>query len=776
MNQIPLTRQCWGISHLSISHLSIVGLLPLALVAGVARSQTVPPILTGQPPLEITPRVGATFTTGPGVGYESSYGSGFGFVPLNQVPGQSILFSEGQLLLDPENVNLGGNFRIGYRRYLTESDLVLGGYIGYDIRNTGNSTFNQLGGGLEALGNGWEVRVNGYLPVGDRRRQVREQSFDTGDGNIFSGLRFTGNSLSATRTRLQVIDRTFESAMAGFDLEGGVKLASWDSGNLKAFVGTYLYSAPSGDSFLGLRTRLQAEINQNLVTGLALETDGPNGTRLLASIGVSFGGIPPQHRAATPAESIVARLGSGVARQETIAVGRQREVERVSRQEDVAMANPATGQPWRFVHVTPGAAGGTGSFESPLGEIAGAAVNTAASDGNNIIYVQGPGTVAGDFTIPNQVQLLSAAVPQFINSTQINTVQLPGSGTGIYPDINNTVALGSNAVISGFAITPPAGRAGIIANGVQTVTIRDNRVLASGNGAPGIFLQNIIGTAIAQNNRIITTGNPTAQFSSPAGILVDQDNTTLTDLILANNTISTNGVNAYGIRILPQNNSSIANATVTGNQITTDGGAGIFGVSAFGIFVSPLNNSEIGNATVSGNTVSTSGFASIGIFVGNSDNSVIANTAVSDNQITTSGDFANGIAVATANGSLINATVSGNTVSTSGNGADGISVGLVFRGLIAALTVSNNQIPQSGRDNVVIEQVATISQPICATITGNLGQNPGSDGFNFNLRLLGEPFRVVNLANLSANNNGGIFQFDGAAAPGANFVNVATCP
>ena len=49
--------------------------------------------------LVVTPRFGGEFTRGPGVGYQSSFGSIFGFVPLIQTPGENLFFLDAQLNL-----------------------------------------------------------------------------------------------------------------------------------------------------------------------------------------------------------------------------------------------------------------------------------------------------------------------------------------------------------------------------------------------------------------------------------------------------------------------------------------------------------------------------------------------------------------------------------------------------------------------------------------------------------------------------------------------------
>jgi hypothetical protein len=97
------------------------------------------------------------------------------------------------------------------------------------------------------------------------------------------------------------------------------------------------------------------------------------------------------------------------------------------------------------------------------------------------------------------------------------------------------------------------------------------------------------------------------------------------------------------------------------------------------------------------------------------------------------------------------------------------------------VSLTNNQIPQSGGNNVLVQNNG--NKPICAVFKGNRTQNPGAGNFNFSLQSGVQPFRVVDLPNLSANNNGATsFQFDAAtpvppfAATIGNFTTVTSCP
>jgi hypothetical protein len=172
------------------------------------------PAIAQEQPLQFTPRVGGQFTTGAGVGYEDSFGAIEGFVPLRQTPRQNLTFLEGRLLISTDEARLGGNVVVGHRLYNATNDRTFGGYVAYDIRDTGDSVFNQLGGGIETLGENWDARINGYLPIGDNRQQVAETISDRAS---VSNPVFQGNFLALTLQQQQQVNRRFEVAMAGFD-------------------------------------------------------------------------------------------------------------------------------------------------------------------------------------------------------------------------------------------------------------------------------------------------------------------------------------------------------------------------------------------------------------------------------------------------------------------------------------------------------------------------------------------------------------------------------
>jgi hypothetical protein len=770
------------------------------------------------PYFPILTQVNGTFTSGPGVGYESSFVALDGFVPLVQTPGKDLTYLQGRLLLSTDGGNPGGNLLVGYRRFNPANHSILGGYLGYDLRDSGKATFHQLGTGAEAIWPGFEARINGYLPIGDTRQTVDRQDFSSTNTSTSTALmggasRFQGNSLLVDVTRTTTLNTTVsqfsrrqdQAALGGLDAEVGLKLWQWKpDGDLRSYLGMYYYAGANIGGFVGVRGRLVARVNQSAQVGLSIQGDPEFGTTASVTVGLTFPGV--KRHSVPESNSNWARMGESVSRSNTVAITERTDTKvssitttsSSSTTSIEAALNPATGQPYVFQHVVLGNAGGNGTFESPVGTVA-AALTVVPGDGNGIVYVQ-PGSNPGipTFTIKDNVQMLSTGPIQPLATVQFGTVNLPLSGAGILPSVTGTVTMGNNTVLSGFAVTPPAGNTPIVANAVQTVTIRDNRAQASGNDTPGIRLQNVSGTALVRNNTVSTTGN-TATFPTGAfGIFADITNTALSNLMVAGNTITNSGGAGHGISVTTRNTGAIATAIVSGNIINTTATSGLgilllslntssmanvsvvnntittSGVNAYGVSVNPRDTSSMANVSVSNNKITTAGGNSFGIIV-NSRNSGSATTmTAADNTILTSGGSAFGIYVLPINTSVLtNTTLSGNSISTSGASAFGVYVIPQAGTSLPTLTLANNQILQSGFDNVRIANSS--NQPICATITGNLAINPSGGGTNFALQSGVQPFRVVNLANLSLNNTG-TFQFNGSSIPAAPFTNVATCP
>lgn len=645
-------------------------------------------------PQRFGPRIGGQFTTGPGVGYESSFGGIEGFVPFGQNPGQNLSFLEGRLLLSTDDARLGGNLVVAHRLYNAQSDRTFGGYVAYDIRDTGRRVFNQLGAGIETLGKDWDARINAYIPIGENRQQIAEIIVD----NVsLSNPVFQSNFLSITRQQQRQISRQYEVAMGGFDAEAGLKiLPLGETGELRGFAGFYYLDPPNQGSFVGGRARLEARPNDNLKVGLSLQTDSHFGTTAVLSVGATFPGTRP--RGIRKENQVLARLGESIIRQPNIVVDEQSKSETLILPETtILVSNPSTGQPWTFRHVNLGIGTGNGTVENPTQSL-GEALTFAQP--NDLVYVQ-PGTNSGipAFTIPDGVQVLSTGPIQQINTVEVGIIQLANSGNGVLPRVTGTVNLSNNTTLSGFEINSIEG-SGILGTNINNATIRDNVIRNSNltnsliNVGQGIFLTNVTGK--------INIANNTLEGNSENAIAIN-NNAGQADLTIDTNTLSDN-ISGIRLQLL---GTAQANTQITNNSISNSGNIGVL-----------LGETAQTNLTINNNLINSP--TSQGINFQAFDNAQ-ATVVVSNNTISNiSGDgnvTGDGMNFGLNQNSKTQLTITGNTIDTASD--DGIDLNL-FDDAVSEVTISNNRISNTNSQGVGL---------------GNIGIEVDADG-NSQLRLL----------------------------------------
>lgn len=567
--------------------------------------------------LWITPRFSADFNSPRNGDDGNSFSRVNAFVPLFQTPGRNLTFLSTSARLDSRG-NLGGNVSLGHRFELDE-DMILGGYIAYDIRDSGSRTFNQIGLGAELFGNNWNAHLNGYIPVGTSSAQVGGVTNTNQVTNAF----FQNNQLFLVTGGLQ----EFESALGSVDVGAGLRLGDFGPyGSLWGYGNAYYI-----DDSLGGSLRLDQQIADRFRVGLGVQSDGIFGTQVFFSVGTSFGGTPKPALFANESEETRSPVtpwaqvaAADITRNNSIVV---RQEMRGVPSETIVATDATTGNPLRFLHVNPttGTAGGSAAaFESPRNTVA----NTIPLAGaNDIIYVQA-GAAGPGFTIPDNVQVLSAGPTQSI-TTQLGSVQLPGSGVGTLPTLSSTVTLGSNTTLSGFEITPIGATAGVTGNNTQTVTVINNTI-NGGNNA--INLTNASGQIEINNNQI---NNPTAR-----GVSLATNGGGTTTINTNNNIVNINAISVDGFRY--QLNDTNVNLTMANNQITFDGGIVIpdpTNADGDGIDIETsgttqltfnINNNQVTNSVNAGIEIELCGFPTV-------CNGQVPQGIISDNTITNAG-------------------------------------------------------------------------------------------------------------------------------------------
>ncbi|NJO09632.1 MAG: DUF1565 domain-containing protein [Leptolyngbyaceae cyanobacterium SL_1_1] len=532
----PVVRSC-----LSLGCLLAVALPPVSALAQTVSPEIelaqIQPASTAATDLQIAPRWRINYNSSNG-GYDDGFTGFEGFIPLLQTPGSSVVYLVPRLSLD-DDINLGGSLLAGYR-FLSGSTL-LGGYAGFDFRGTGRSDFTQFSAGLEAFGDVWDVHLNAYLPIGDDRNRIASSGDTSGTPGNF---RFQGNRLVFDTGSFS----QFEAALGGVDLEAGLRLSEFAGGwgSLWGYSGLYYYSGNGSDDSLGVRARLDYRLQENLRFGLGIQHDDLFGTNVFFSVNATVGGPTrlPDADAVGQEARVWARAAESLTRNPAIVVENQ--TERSLQVGQVAL-DPATGDAYLFVHVTPGTVGGSGAVESPLGAIAPALATVSPG---NVIYVR-PGDSAANplsaFTIPGGVQVLSSGVEQLLPiqfASGLATVMLPDFGDrAVLPRIENGVTLvGGNNTLAGFDLFN--GVNGVTVESSSGAIVRDNLVTnASGSGilaqnsSNNVLIQNntlfdnFLGVtvlsgsdgAVVQGNRIFDIGDTAVSFANSGNGLIQQN-------------------------------------------------------------------------------------------------------------------------------------------------------------------------------------------------------------------------------------------------------------
>ncbi|RUT08335.1 hypothetical protein DSM106972_015030 [Dulcicalothrix desertica PCC 7102] len=684
----------------------------------------------------VYPRFSGSFTS-TGAGYQEPYFGIEGFIPFQNATNGNLTFLEGRLLISTDST-MGGNLLLGHR-FSASNDAIWGGYVAYDIRDTGNKTFNQIGLGLERLGKNWDLRANGYIPVGNSKQVISES---------FRSLGFTGNSF------LLDVNRQFEVSLAGFDIEAGVPIARFGSGDLRAYGGMYYYTGESVGSALGVRGRLVAKPTNNVSLGLMLQHDSIFDTRLVFNANVDFAGS-----SRNAPEDNITRLASSVQRIPTIGViGKTENTQEPAR-------NAQTGKPLEFRYVTPGTGTGDGTIENPTGNIQTALSGAKPED---IIYVEFSNSSSLGFNIPDGVKVLSNALPRFVETKEAGTIQIPNSGTGQLPVVNGTVTMGNNTTLEGFVISNVTGNA-IQASGVSNLTIINNEI--TNPEGQGISLNGVGGRNIISNNTIQNTGsqsiflqgfgntqqsfnveNNIINNSGSQGIFAQASDSVQQQVNLKNNLIT----NSTGTGIFVQaNNSANQTINITGVEArgtvkdsAGEGGQGIF-VTANG---TAQQNLKIENSTASNN-------AAQGIFV--SANTGAKQTFTIDNSTATR-NAGQGVFVQ-ANGNsqqefTINQITASNTAKDSnGDGGQGIFIAANSGGQ-QKFTLNNPVVTDNLSQGLFIsandgaKQTVTVNQ---ASVNSNSGQGIFAQANNSSIQELEIKQATVSNTTRDSNGDGG---------------------
>jgi hypothetical protein len=472
-----------------------------------------------------------------GVGYNKGYSTLEAFIASdpNQWCVMPFLDLRGHVFNDGKmaaNAGLGARSIWGCRAY--------GINAYYDYRNTHHRGYNQVSVGLETLGKLWDLRVNGYLPVGGKV----SKPYHVG----FAG--FSGNSI--------LVDRKFQYAMKGIDGEIGFHFGKTSDFDFYGAAGPYYFKGEMGKGAIGGKVRLAGYYKEYLTLEVSDSFDNVfhNNVQGQLTLTLPFG--PKSKLKVTGkncpntcefASMLATRMLQPVNRQEIVVV-------------DTHTKKEATSD---FVIFVDNESHSAGTFESPYATLADAEANSSPGD---IIYVvPGDGTTTGmkDGISLKDNQKLWGSGNSHTLTTNLGTITIPNYSASM-PAIQNTsgngVTLAKNNEISGMLIRE-CDTDHIFGNDPGNVSILYSTLInTTSSYTVELYFQNSSGSVFVDHLSLLGGYN-----GANEGLYVETDNSTSALITVINSTFSGT---SYPIDFENFNSSSmtinVQNNIFSGNQ------------------------------------------------------------------------------------------------------------------------------------------------------------------------------------------------------------------
>lgn len=500
-------------------------------------------------------RVVARHIEANGIGYNQGYTTLEGFVsPLTPIKDvwvpfldlRSHIFNNGQP---------AANAGVGIR-YLASSR-VWGGNAYYDYRKTHRQHYNQVAVGLESLGEVWDYRINGYLPVGKTKSGFWGYNFD----------HFQNNAAILSRKR--------EFALKGVDAEAAAHIPIAKNVDFTAAAGPYYLTSSAGTAWGG-RARVGFDLFKYCrVEGFTsydkiFRWTGQGQLSIVIPLGRKREIQQRGSQSYSTAVTLASRSVQPVYRFEIIPVDRKKTT--------TPAINPLTGQPYFFLFVS-NTSSSLGTFESPYATLT--AAQNASVAGDAIYVFPGDGTSTGlnaGITLKDNQFLFGAGTTNTLPTT-VGTIPIPSQASG-FPNLtasagSSVITVANNNIISGFTITSDAGGTvngsyciGSLSGTTENLSVSQN-ILSANNGALGIIPNEPSGQITITNNTIQsddTQGTYGIYLAPTSG---NSSYSIQNNLIsnFQNHSISPPSVpSGTGIAILAQDQSNV-NAIISQNQI-----------------------------------------------------------------------------------------------------------------------------------------------------------------------------------------------------------------
>ncbi len=513
-----------------------------------------------------------------------------------------IQFESGLLFVNPRgswNDSDGQEFNLGlgYRHLFPDREIIIGGNMFYDLRNTSlDNTFNQFGCGLELLSTWVDARVNVYLPESGKKTadeyttatsKTQERGnywyAPTGQGHLITQYGYDVTSTYDVKTLQHY--QISEQAMDGFDGEIGFLLpipVVKDVADVKVFAGYYDYNSHYGDDITGMKGRLEIKPMPSLYLDAAwfedkalLGSKYSVGARLSVPFDLAnlsrgknpFAGAMDGFKPGTAKPPFASRMTEMVVRDLHIrtdmsdpeeVVSDRRILEKKLTSLDRKDFNLVLASGVTFVDDDNRSGVEDGSWENPYRQI-----NTGVQS-----------------AIGTMVYVRDAAQQYYENVVLREGLTLWGSGApiygqgnrflgGIYPVVNGmgigpAITLANHVTVAGFEITQPMAT--------------PQSLKGDGINLTGIYGENVTDVRIQQNifHGGMETGVMLRSYDMPSLVAVISDN-------------QIKGMSGNGIDVMSFN-TAVVDVTLANNHVTGSGRDGAFLYSTGGdIFLSRVS-------------------------------------------------------------------------------------------------------------------------------------------------------------------------------------------
>lgn len=425
------------------------------------------------------------------------------------------------------------NLGAGLRFWPGCQECVYGMNVYWDWSETDHSNFHQVGIGLEYLRPCWDLQLNGYIPVGRKKKNYRT-GFEE----------FQGNEA--------IFFQKSEFSMWGLDLSFGSWLYECSWMKVRSLLGAYFFQGYYSERAGGARLTAEIHFWDRVVAEGHVSYDNQFKWIGQGELSIRFPFGPCLDRGDRPTNccasilSLEERLVSQPERFEIVVTTTHKKKGRAR--------NPFTGELMNFFFVN-NLANSQGTFESPFPTLL-QAVN-ASSTGDAIYVFPGDNSTNGLSDVVNlkDFQLLASAETPFEVDTRFGRMEIPAFASQ-KPKLGNQVVLANQNLVSGFditltgndAITGTSVTAPIVQSCVLNVTTGNGVRLIDSTGvciiqdcliaaeASGAFFTNCMGDFRILRNVVNAETNPGtntgAILAEPFfGIMTVEDNWIRSDQI-----------------------------------------------------------------------------------------------------------------------------------------------------------------------------------------------------------------------------------------------------